>query len=207
MPPIVEFQHVCLGFRNEMVLNDLSFSINEKEKAVLTGPSGVGKTTIIRILTGFEVPDRGNVSVFKKMLDQNIVREVREKIFWLPQHFNPGNGKVRTFLEAIFSFRQNKGIKPSVDRMTEVLTQLLLPDDILDRKMEELSGGQLQRLGLGIGLMIQRPLVLLDEPTSQLDDKAKKTIAEHYVGMEDITLLSASHDPVWIDFMSKSIEL
>ena len=207
MPPIIEFQHVSLGFRKEQVLNDMSFIINERERVVLTGPSGVGKTTVIRIITGFEVQDRGGVSVFNSMLDQDSVRNIRGKIFWLPQHFNPGNGKVRPFLDAIFSFKQNKGMKPSVDRMIEVLTQLLLPDDILDRKMEELSGGQLQRLGLGIGLMIQRPLVLLDEPTSQLDDKAKEKVAEQYAGMEDITLLSASHDSVWIDFMNRSIGL
>lgn len=207
MTPIVEFQHVSLGFRKEPVLKDLSFLISEGEKAVLTGPSGVGKTTVIRIITGFEMPDRGNVSVFDKTLDQNTVRGIRRKIFWLPQHFNPGNGKVRPFLDAIFSFQQNKGMKPSADRMIEVLTQLLLPDDILDRKMEELSGGQLQRLGLGVGLMIQRPLVLLDEPTSQLDDKAKEKVAEQYAGKEDITLISASHDPVWINFMNRSIGL
>ena len=207
MIPIVEFQHVSLGFRTEQVLSDLSFIIGEGERIVFTGPSGVGKTTVIRVLTGFEVPDVGKVSVFNKILDQHTVREIREKIFWLPQHFNPGTGKVRPFLDAIFSFRQNKGTKPSVDRMIEVLTRLLLPADILDRRMEELSGGQLQRLGLGIGLLIQRPLMLLDEPTSQLDDKAKEKVAEQYAGMEDITLLSASHDPVWIDFMNRNIEL
>ncbi|HKI47583.1 MAG TPA: ATP-binding cassette domain-containing protein, partial [Balneolales bacterium] len=93
-------------------MKDLSFLISEGEKAVLTGPSGVGKTTVIRIITGFEVPDRGNVSVFNKILDQKTVRGIREKIFWLPQHFNPGNGKVRPFLDAIFAFRHNEGMKP-----------------------------------------------------------------------------------------------
>ncbi len=207
MASIVEFSNVSLQFKSESVLKDLSFTVSKGEKVVFTGPSGVGKTTVIRIIAGFQKPDYGKITVFDEFLDEYALQAVRKNIFWLPQHFNPGNGSVDEFLDSIFAFRQNQSIKPSRNEMVEILNKLLLPEDILGRKMENLSGGQLQRVGLGVGLMIKRPLVLLDEPTSQLDDKSKRTVADNYLERDGLTLISASHDPVWNGYMNKSIRL
>lgn len=207
MAVVVEFEKVSIRFGDNPVLDDLSFRVNKSDKVAITGPSGVGKTTVIRLISGFQVQDKGRISVFEKTLNEQNLRSVRKEIFWLPQHFDPGNGTVGGFLDSIFSLKYNQKIKPTDDEMVELFTKLLLPDNILDRKTEQLSGGQLQRVGLGIGLMINRPLVLLDEPTSQLDDKTKEKVAEEYLSRDDMTLISASHDPAWISHANKRIQL
>ncbi len=207
MPKVLEFRQVSLQLQGNPVLQDFSFVVEEGNKMVLTGPSGVGKTTVIRLISGFHIPDQGEILLFGRKLTNENIREIRKQIFWLPQNFNPGNGIVRDLLNSILGFRRNREDTLSEGRIKDILTDLFLPDDILERRLETLSGGQLQRVGLGLGLAINRPVILLDEPTSQLDGRTKEKAAERYLNRKDITLISASHDPAWIDQMSQTVKL
>ena len=91
------------------------------------------------------------------------------------------------------------------------MRELGLEDDILDKNFQELSGGEKQRIGILIALLLNRDIYLLDEVTSALDVNLKKTVADYFLAREDWTLLVISHDLEWerdwvetIDIESKS---
>ena len=77
------------------------------------------------------------------------------------------------------------------------MRELGLEDDILDKNFQELSGGEKQRIGILIALLLNRDIYLLDEVTSALDVNLKKTVADYFLARENWTLLVISHDREW----------
>lgn len=207
MHETIQIDQVSLFIKERPLFGPLSFNLSRGQSGVITGASGMGKTTLLRAIAGFRPTDKGTISLFGQVIGKESIVELRKKMFWLPQAFIPGKVPVKELLDTLFNFRENRPIKPTDTEATECLMELGLPEDILQRNTAELSGGQLQRVGLGIGLLLKRPLVLLDEPTSQLDEGAKDRVLKAYFAQPEITMLCASHDDYWNRKMDKIIPL
>lgn len=207
MSETIRIDQVSLCVKERPLFEGLSFNLNRGQSGVITGASGTGKTTLLRAIAGFHMIDKGIISLFGQPVEKESITHLRKKMFWLPQAFTPGKVPVKELLDVLFNFRENRPIKPTDTEATKCLMELGLPEDILQRNTAELSGGQLQRVGLGIGLLLKRPLVLLDEPTSQLDEAAKDRVLNAYLAQPEITMLCASHDDYWNQKMDKIIAL
>ena len=105
-------------------------------------------------------------------------------------------GKVTNLLNEIFFYRANKD-KLDSEKLRIFMRELGLEDDILDKNFQELSGGEKQRIGILIALLLNRDIYLLDEVTSALDVNLKKTVADYFLARENWTLLVISHDREW----------
>lgn len=165
-------QNVSKKYGTKTALSDVSFAAREGEVIGLLGVNGAGKTTTMRLLLGYLTPTSGTVSVFGvNPIERRL--EVLSKIGYLPEN-NPlyPDMKVREYLQFI------SDIKGEID--WERFGEDVGIADVLEQKIESLSRGYKQRVGLAAALLAEPDLLILDEPTSGLDpieqDKIKSLI-------------------------------
>lgn len=202
----IEFKNVSLKFDNELVLNNLSFQISAGEKAVVAGPSGSGKSSILNLISGFITNYSGHIRLNDESLTDQNIGDWRSKIAWLPQINNIGEGTVREVLLQPFHFAANRHLTPDSDALIEILQQLKLEKNILTKSYRDVSGGQQQRIGIAIATLLDKPLLLLDEPTTALDDVSKQAAIDTLLA-QDATILSTSHDVAWISSCQHVIKI
>jgi len=117
-----------------------------------------------------------------------------------------GEGKVKNLLNDIFFYKANRD-KLDSEKRRVFMQELGLENDILDTNFQELSGGEKQRIGILIALLLNRDIYLLDEVTSALDVNLKKTVADYFLARENWTLLVISHDREWECYWIEKIDL
>ncbi|MDK2808601.1 MAG: type transport system ATP-binding protein [Clostridiales bacterium] len=163
MKPCIEIKNVSKTYDKKTVLKSLSLTVEEGEILGFLGPSGAGKTTLIKILTGQTLPTKGEAYVFQKEV-RALTRECYEKIGMLLD--DSGLYERLTCFDNLLLFAQIYGIPKK--RIVEVLEEV----DLLDAKkrpVHQLSKGMKQRLIFARALLHKPKLLFLDEPTSGLD--------------------------------------
>lgn len=169
---MIQISSLSKSFAEFQAVNDISFKAKEGEIIGFLGPNGAGKTTTMRLILGYLKPTKGEVLVNgKNPLSDRLA--VLEEIGYLPEN-NPlyGEMKVKEYLDFIALIRKEKNWQKIVQEVG--LT------DVLNKKIEELSRGYKQRVGLAAALCGNPKILILDEPTSGLDpleqDKIRKLI-------------------------------
>lgn len=204
---MISFKNVDINYETEKVLQNFSANIEKGEKVVLSGPSGSGKSTLLNAVMGFVNTTAGVVEVNGNIVGPQTIHEIRKQISWLPQDVNFNVKLCRELVYFPFQFAINKSIRPSESNVKEILEALLLSPAILNKQVDEISGGQKQRLALASILMLNRPIVLLDEPSSALDTVAADAVVAILSGKKDVTIISSSHDAEWVRKMDRIIKL
>jgi len=204
---MIEISDITLNFKDEFVFKNFSVKINEHEKVALTGESGKGKTTLLNLICGF-IPDfKGNIFVNGKHLSPENISEIRKNISWLPQDISLNLKTVRELVFEPFEFAINKKKKPSEKEISNIFSVFELSESLLDKKTNEISGGQKQRIILASCLLLKKPLLLLDEPTSALNEEIKRKITDYILSRKDLTVIAATHDEYWMKNSDRIIEL
>lgn len=190
---VIELQNIDLSFDNKEILKNFSLSIKKGDKVLISGKSGKGKSTILKILLGFINYDNGNLFVHNKLVSKNDFRDIRNSFAYVNQDVTLRPGKVSEILNEIASFSGNSyngGFDLELANLFEFETHLL------DKDTDELSGGERQRLGIIISIMLSRDIFLLDEVTSSLDNNLKEKVVNYYANCE-ATVIAISHDTCW----------
>ena len=160
-PPLLQIRGLTKHYGSAVVVDDLSFEIAPGECLGVIGPNGAGKTTTMRLITGYLKPTEGKVKVFEK----NPISErlsVLPRVGYLPENNPlPSDMTVAEYLIFIAEIKKESHI--------EKIVQELNIDDVYDKKIEQLSRGYKQRVGLSAALCGTPDILLLDEPTSGLD--------------------------------------
>lgn len=167
---MIELRKVTKKFGIKEAVSSLSFTINEGEIVGFVGPNGAGKTTTMRLITGLLKPTEGTVRLFEQ--DPIIERlSVLPRLGYLPENNPlPLDMTVQEYLEYISSVKK----EASLDKIVRELNI----DDVYEKKMEQLSRGYRQRVGLAAALCGKPDILLLDEPTSGLDPIEQDVIKE-----------------------------
>ena len=200
---MILFESVSHDIGNTRIFSDLTLCVNKNEKVLILGKSGLGKTSLFRLILGFEQPKSGQIRVNGLQLNQIHIHQIRRQIFYLSQDIDLKNDIILRLLTDVWEFNFSQPLpREMVDKE---LNFLELSPTILQKRTKDLSGGERQRTGLLIGFLLNRPIWLLDEPTSALDNTMKKKIADHILS-SDKTCIIISHDHRWQDNPTVRIE-
>ncbi|SHH51621.1 ABC transporter ATP-binding protein [Clostridium grantii] len=193
---MIEFKNINMKFNEKQIFSDFNLKINNKEKVLLNAPSGKGKSTLFKFILGIVQPDEGQVFLNGKVIDKKNINEVREQISYVSQGIEFRNEVILQLIEEIFSFNGNKDKKLNYEKLKELMAFLNLEEEILSKEFEQLSGGEKQRIGIIIALLLDKEILLLDEATSALDKELKEKVVE-FIAQSDKTIVVISHDDVW----------
>lgn len=198
MKTVLEFSKVSFAYNNQEILKDISFSINEREFVFLTGKSGVGKSTLLKLIYGALIPSEGVVeSVGYKFppVKRNELALLRRKLGIIFQEFrllhDRNVGDNLSFVMQVAG-NTNSSMKRKIgDALSEVgLFHKIkaMPD--------ELSGGELQRVAIARAMINDPLLILADEPTGNLDPETSNEIFEllQKINNKGTAVLFATHN-------------
>jgi phospholipid/cholesterol/gamma-HCH transport system ATP-binding protein len=192
--PAIVFEHVSLAFDDTTVLRDVTFALPEGDTAILIGPSGVGKSVVLKLTLGLLQPDAGVIRVHGRRIDGLPEREliaVRDEIGMLFQE---------SALFDSLTVGENVGFKLADQellepdriraRVEEVLGFVGL-EPYIDRLPAELSGGQRRRVAIARAVAAQPRVLLFDDPTAGLDPITAKTVDAEIIKLRDLQHVSA----------------
>ena len=188
-------EHITKQFSDQFVLQDFSFEIQAGEKIIVSGRSGIGKTTLFRLLLGFEQPDSGKIYFENQLLTEDSVWELRRRVAYVSQDLNIGRGNLHSFFNDTLSLKANIEYKnSSLNELDDLMNSFELADTLLQKNLEELSGGEKQRVAIINALLLKRNIFFFDEITSALDKSLKSKVLDYFLLNPDFTVLSISHD-------------
>jgi sulfate/thiosulfate transport system ATP-binding protein len=173
----IEVQHVSKRFGNFVALKDVSFSVPPGELVALLGPSGGGKTTMLRIIAGLEAPDSGTVLLEGEDATERSARD--RGVGFVFQHYALFR-HMTVFENVAFGLRvRARQIRPpaeEISRRVHALLNLVQLGFLADRLPSQLSGGQRQRVALARALAVEPKVLLLDEPFGALDANVRRDL-------------------------------
>jgi cobalt/nickel transport system ATP-binding protein len=174
-------------------LTDVDLHIHAGERVALLGPNGAGKTTLILHLNGIHMPQTGSIEVSGTPLDKDSVMEIRRRVgvvFQDPddQLFMPTVGE-----DVAFGPRNLGLVGDELDERVQTALNAVAVADLADRSPNHLSFGQKRRAAIAGVLAMQPDIVVLDEPTANLDPAARSELTEVLASL-DVTQLIVTHD-------------
>ncbi len=203
----IEVDSVGIQYANRWIIRNFTMRIGRGEKVVIAGPSGAGKSTLLRCILGLVVPQEGQVRLFGRPLDGRTVWTLRRQLAYVPQEPDLGSGTAREVIERPFGYRANAALRGNLERLPSLLEQFRMSEELLDEEMASLSGGEKQRIALVSALLLDRPVVLLDEVSSALDPENKNTVVRFFEQASQLTVLSVAHDVQGQRYADRVVEL
>lgn len=195
---MIRFENVTKTFKQGDVIRDISFEIQDEEIVVLVGPSGCGKTTTLKMINKLVCPTSGKIFIDNKDIAQCDSVKLRRGMGYVIQ--KTGLFPHMTVKENIEVILQIEGMKP--DKREHVTTEMMRivgmdPDQYLYRYPGQLSGGQLQRIGVARAFASDPKIVLMDEPFSALDPITRAQLQSELISLQTRlkkTVVFVTHD-------------
>ena len=203
----VHLENINKSFGNINALSNLNIDINDGEFFVLLGPTGAGKTTTLRIISGLEKPDSGKI-----MFNDEVVNEVqpafRDTSYVFQQYSLYPHYSVYDNLAFPLRSPLRKSDNQNIDTRVREIAKLLKIENKLQNKATQLSGGEMQRVSLGRALVRNPNVYLMDEPLSSLDAKLREELRVELKKIQTdlkATILYVTHDQIEATTMADRI--
>ena len=190
----VVFEDVCFAYEREEVLHNIDFCLCAGALVGVVGPNGGGKSTLLRLMLGLLTPSRGRVLVFGQR-----PREARRRMGYVPQHLQFDTAFPVCALDVVLMGRADRHVIGPYRRSDREAAHAALDqvkaDALASRRFADLSGGERQRVLIAQALTCNPDLLLLDEPTANVDPRVEHEIYDllHELN-EHVTVIAVSHN-------------
>ena len=198
---MIKFKNVSFKYENvtEDVLTDLSLEIKPKEKVVIVGASGSGKSTILQLIAGFIAPNKGEIIIDTKLVSKDGKIIIPPHKRGLSMVFQDLALWTHLNVEQNIEFGLKMKKVPKKQRLLEVDKFLEFVDlkGYNKKKVDELSGGEQQRVALARAVVVLPKIILMDEPLSNLDIQLKEQLVQSIDNLQKelgFTLIYVTHD-------------
>ena len=212
---MLEIKNCCKSFGNQKVLDDVSMTIPDGSIIGILGASGIGKSTLAKILCGVTAPDAGEI-----FLDGQLLLSKKEAydrkcglaiqmVYQQPYATLDSSQKIGAGLRELISYHHLAENKKAAETLiADVLAQMQLPPKILAHLPRQISGGEAQRVALARCLLLRPKLLILDEATSMLDVSTQAnllTLVKAQMLPNGGSVLFISHDRALTDFYCDTV--
>ena len=210
----IVFENVDFAYdAKKFILSNINFKINKKDVVALTGESGAGKTTLVKIIVGFLRPTKGRILLNNKVLNADHATSWQSNIAYLPQQILILDESLieNIALSKNISLLEKENIYSILKQLDLNYNDFSSSSNRSTGKVGEdgkfFSGGQIQRIGLARAIFQKREFLILDESINALDDKNLNLVINFLKKIEDITILIISHDKRVINICNKVLEI
>lgn len=186
---ILSLENITHSYTERKLFDEASFYLHEGEKVGIIGINGTGKSTLLKIMAGLEIPDEGQV-----------IKAANMMIHYLPQ--NPIFNEEDTVLESVQNMIHHHANEDELVKAKAMMTRLGITD--FEQKTSELSGGQRKRLALVSVLITPCDILILDEPTNHLDSEIAEWLENQLRGFRG-ALVMVTHDRYFLDSVTNRI--
>ncbi|MDC7244512.1 MAG: ABC transporter ATP-binding protein [Sphaerochaetaceae bacterium] len=201
---VLEFSRVSFSYPSSKVLSDTSFHIHEGEFVSLLGPNGAGKSTILKLLLGLEIPERGEIRLFGTS-----ATEGKKYLGYVPQYANFDSAFPISVYEVVrmgcvtpWKFHYSKEDRERID---EALS-LMDVHNLSSRPYYALSGGQRRRVLVARALASRPKMLILDEPTANMDALSERNFYEALSKIKgDTTIFIVTHDTTYVSALTDRV--
>jgi energy-coupling factor transport system ATP-binding protein len=202
-----EVDQISYGVRGRNIFNHVSCQLNQAEFVSLVGSNGIGKTTLAKLMMGILTPEAGQIRLDGKPMSKLALYEVGRKIGYLFQ--NPTSQIFCATIqeELLFAQRFQGGETPEGEARAEEMIDVFSLHEAKDSPVHALSHGEKQRLALATIMMSQPEYLILDEPTTGLDQVRKAELGKYLkeIHQSGVGILMISHDHGFVKEMSQRI--
>ena len=194
---ILELQNISFSYKQTPVISNFNLNVEQGEFCTLLGSSGCGKTTILRLISGFLEPQTGTIKINGQI--QNGILPNKRKIGMVFQDYALFP-HLTVEENLLYGLKLQKDFKKNLHLNNQLVLQTaqsLGIENLLNRFPSELSGGQQQRVALGRSLVLQPQILLMDEPLSSLDTKLRIKVRDELKEIQQnlkITTIYVTHD-------------
>lgn len=201
----IYLKDISFSYNGEPIIEDVNLKIEHGDFATIVGPNGGGKTTLLKLLLGLLKPDKGEIFIFG-----DTPRKARLRIGYMPQYTHLDLQFPITVMDMVLMGRlAHKWLgwysKNDFQAAMAALAEVKLAD-YADRCFRELSGGQRQRVLIARALCCAPKLLLLDEPTANIDSQMEEALMEILQSLNSrMTILIVSHDIGFVSQFVKSV--
>lgn len=193
-PPVIEVSGLSFSYHDSPVLENVSLAIAEREFVAVIGPNGGGKTTLLKLLLGLLKPDRGTIRIFQGPPERAFGR-----IGYVPQNVGVNKSFPICVLDVVLMGRLRHPGGARISKKDLAAAQKALEDldmyDYRNRRIDDLSGGQKERVFIARALATEPDILFLDEPTAGLDTSGRNDLYNRLKDLNQIkTILVVTHD-------------
>lgn len=196
---MIQFENVCKSYKNtnDEVVRNISFEIEKGKLVVLIGPSGCGKTTCLKMINRLEKISSGKIYINGKSNEEYDPIALRRSMGYVIQQI--GLFPHMTIRDNIEIIQKLSGVENEkiVSRTSELMKMISLDEEYLDRYPTQLSGGQLQRIGVARAFAMDPEIILMDEPFSALDPLTRTQLQDELIFIQNRikkTIVFVTHD-------------
>ena len=206
----IAIENVHFTYDRDIVLKGASVYINKGDFVLISGASGIGKSTLIKLMLGVYPLDDGRIYIDGKNENVDLDNTTRTLFSYVPQ----GNMLFSGSLRDNVTFIKENATEQEIDRALEIscakefvsaLPQGL--DTVVGENGVGLSEGQIQRIAIARAVLCDAPVILLDEATSALDEETERKVLDNFKGIENVTLIIISHKKAAAGICNKIIKI